>query len=92
MLEARTTGCCPIQTNTAWVTEWIEHVVSQFIVEKLDSELIAGLLKVSLLNDELVDSAATINRETTETKLDQAKIKKLVSGFYPEILKDVSTS
>lgn len=67
MWEALATGCFPIQTNTACVTEWIEHGVSGFIVEKIDSELIAGLLRMSLLDDELVDLATTINRETTET-------------------------
>ena len=92
MLEAMATGCFPIQTNTACVTEWIEHGVSGFIVEKIDSELISRLLRMSLLDDELVDSAATANRETAETRLDQVRIKQLVSSFYSEILKDVSTA
>jgi len=92
MLEAMATGCFPIQTTTACVDEWIENGVSGLFVDRIDVKFIAGLIRRALEDDDLVDSAASINQLTAKRKLDQELINYSVSAYYPSILKSDATA
>ena len=87
MLEAMATGCFPIQTTTACVDEWIKDGVSGLFVSQLEVMNLTELIRRSLTDDTLVDSAAVINQLTTKKYLDQAVIKDTVSEYYPAILR-----
>ena len=88
MLEAMATGCFPIQTTTACVDEWIEDGVSGLYITDIDAKSIAELLRKALSDDSLVDSAATINQVSAIKRLDQTVISKVVSEYYPAILRN----
>jgi glycosyltransferase involved in cell wall biosynthesis len=92
MLEAMATGCFPIQTTTACVDEWIEDGVSGLFIADIDANSIAELLVKALSDDSLVDSAATINQVSATKKLDQTVISKVVSEYYPVILRNAAVA
>jgi glycosyltransferase involved in cell wall biosynthesis len=92
MLEAMATGCFPIQTTTACVDEWIEDGVSGLFIADIDANSIAELLVKALSDDSLVDSAATINQVSASKKLDQTVISKVVSEYYPVILRNAAVA
>jgi glycosyltransferase involved in cell wall biosynthesis len=92
MLEAMATGCFPIQTTTACVDEWIEDGVSGLFIVDIDANSIAELLVKALSDDSLVDLAATINQVSATKKLDQTVISKVVSEYYPIILRNAAVA
>ena len=92
MLEAMATGCFPIQTTTACVDEWIEDDVSGLYIKQIDAKIIAEAIRKALVDDNLVNSAAVINRLTTKKKLDQEMIKSTVGEYYPTILRNAATA
>jgi glycosyltransferase involved in cell wall biosynthesis len=92
MLEAMATGCFPIQTTTACVDEWIEDGVSGLFIADIDANSIAELLVKALSDDSLVDSAATINQVSATKRLDQTVISKVVSEYYPVILRNAAVA
>ena len=90
MLEAMATGCFPIQTTTACVDEWIKDGVSGFFVNQLEVGHLTELIRRALTDDTLVNSAAAINQLTTKKNLDQTIINKIVSAYYPAILRNAA--
>ncbi|MGO9392733.1 glycosyltransferase family 4 protein, partial [Rhodoblastus sp.] len=67
LLEAMAMGSFPIQTCTACADEWIVDGKSGFIVRPDDIEQIADRLLRALDDDELVDSAASLNFDRIST-------------------------
>lgn len=92
MLEAMATGCFPIQTTTACVDEWIEDGMSGYFVRHIDATLIAELIKKALLDNDLVNSAATINQNIAMMRLNEAVVSRTVGDYYPTILRNVSAA
>jgi len=85
-LESMATGCFPIQSNTSTANEWAKHEVSALFFNPEDSREIAQCIKFALLNDNLVNTAASINWETTKNRLNQEDLKNLTNQSYNKIL------
>jgi glycosyltransferase involved in cell wall biosynthesis len=85
MLEAMAMGTFPIQTNTSCCNEWIDNGKSGFEIPVDDPEVIAERLKSALADHELVDSAAAINWQTVQERLDQNLLKEKARNFYRTI-------
>lgn len=88
LLEAMAMGAFPIQSCTACADEWIEDGKSGLIVPPEDPEEIANAIRKALLEDDLVDKAAELNRKVVIERLDQSKIQQQVIAMYEDILKN----
>jgi glycosyltransferase involved in cell wall biosynthesis len=79
MLEAMSVGSFPIQSNTSCADEWIEDGVSGFIVPPEDPEFVELAIRRAILDDNLVNKAAEINKTKIreEISFDNLKIKTI---------------
>lgn len=82
LLEAMSMGSFPIQSYTAAADEWIVNGETGYIVDPEDPVELSKLLSMSLINDELVDSAAEINIRTIEQRLDWPVVNKQIIDMY----------
>lgn len=81
LLEAMVSGTYPIQTNTSCANEWIESGVTGSIVNPEVNE-IAKELRIAVTNNELVNSAAVINSQTSMRRLNSSVIESKLKNFY----------
>lgn len=86
LLEAMAMGSFPIQSNSSCCNEWFEHGISGYSVNAEDSESIEKVIRLALLNDDLVNSAANVNYETIKNKADKDKLENLTASNYRKIL------
>lgn len=86
MLEAMAMGAFPIQTNTSCCDEWIEDGKAGFHIPVDNPDVIAERLHRALVDDRLVDAAATINWPTVQSRLDQSVLKQRAVALYEGIL------
>ena len=84
-LEAIAMGSFPIQSNTACAHEWITDGETGIIVPSEDPEIVEKAIRKALTEDDLVDSAAEINWETVEKRLNANHIKETAIGMYRDI-------
>ena len=61
--EAAWSGAFPIESKGSCVAEWLQPGQSCLLVDPESDESVAGVLRNAILDDELVDSAMTLNRE-----------------------------
>lgn len=66
LVEAMAGGAFPIQSACSAAKNLIEHGVGGFIVDPWDLESIADSIRVALTDDQLVDAASKINKESLE--------------------------
>jgi glycosyltransferase involved in cell wall biosynthesis len=66
LVEAMGNGAFPIQSSTSCADVFIENGKNGFIVDVWDLEEIKSSIKRALLDDELVDQAATLNASKLE--------------------------
>jgi glycosyltransferase involved in cell wall biosynthesis len=85
-LESLATGCFPIQSNTSSANEWATHATSALFFNPEDPKEIANCIKIALLDNNLVNNAASINWETTKKRLNQDDLKILTNQNYLNIL------
>lgn len=81
-LEALAAGSFPIQSNTAIADEWVENGKSGFLVPPNDPDVIAKSLREALINDVLVDQAASINLTTIKERLSSDVMQKRIKEIY----------
>ena len=86
MLEAMAMGAFPIQSNTACADEWFTDGVGGFLVDPNDVDIIAARLSHALCDDNLVDTAARINR-TTLHKIDYDRVANDLHKTFQSILR-----
>lgn len=82
VLEAMSTGCFPIQTNTSCCDEWYRDGEGGFIVPPDDFEMICDRFERAMIDDALVNRAAEVNWITVQARLDKKVIAKNVQDFY----------
>jgi hypothetical protein len=87
MLEALIMGAFPIQSFTACADEWIMNGVSGFLVPPDDPAEIAKAIRNALEDDALVDSAADINFNVAQKKLNRDLLKGEVIKMYYSIVR-----
>ena len=71
LLEAMITGSFPIQSWTSHASEWIENGVNGMLVPPEDPEIIEEVIRISLNDDILINTASEINYRLVEEKLDE---------------------
>ena len=86
MLEAMAMGAFPIQSNTACADEWFTDGVGGFLVDPNDVDTIAARLSHALCDDNLVDTAARVNR-TTLHKIDYDRVANDLHETFQSILR-----
>ena len=90
LLESMAMGAFPIQSNTSCANEWITDGKSGFIVPPEDPDIIALALRQAIMDDNLVDTAASINEETAKKNLDFWIIREKVIELYTKLVTDTS--
>lgn len=85
MLEAMTMGAFPIQSDTESTAEWITHGVNGLLVEPGNSTEIADALRRALLDDALVEHAASLNARQLFDRLDTSIVKPQVIDMYTRV-------
>lgn len=81
-LEAMACGAFPVQTNTAITEGWVEDGVSALLVPPDDVIALEKAIRRVLSDDELVDSAAEINRRTICERADVNKWNAAIEKIY----------
>jgi glycosyltransferase involved in cell wall biosynthesis len=82
LLDAISSGCYPIQTNTSCANEWVADGATGSLVDFQDIHGIADAIENALKNDDLVDSASRVNIRTAKARLSSASIRRDINQFY----------
>jgi len=82
MLEAMMMGAFPIQSETSLAGEWIEHGRNGMLVPPEDPDIIEKAIRESLGNDEMVDTAVSVNRKLIMDRLDYNQVRERVIEMY----------
>lgn len=88
LLEAMSCGAFPIQTNTAITEGWVSQNKSALLVPPDNVDKLVAAIELALNDDELVDEAAKINRETIKNKADFSVSKKKIESIYNQVITD----
>jgi glycosyltransferase involved in cell wall biosynthesis len=90
LLEAMAMGAFPIQSNTSCADEWVIDGETAFLVHPDDSLDVANALRQAVVDDALVDRAATINMQTVDDHLDESVIETRIAAIYSDIIESRS--
>ena len=82
MLEAMLMGAFPIQSDTSMADEWLSHNKTGMIVPPEDPDIIEQSIRKALRDDDMVDRAATINRQIIKEKLEYNNIGRTIIAMY----------
>jgi glycosyltransferase involved in cell wall biosynthesis len=82
LIEAMAMGAFPIQTSSSCAGEWVVDRNTGFLINRIDVKLVGEAIKLALEDDNLVDSAQIINRQTVIEKADPQKISRDAKAFY----------
>jgi glycosyltransferase involved in cell wall biosynthesis len=85
-IESMACGEFPIQSNTSMGYEWTEHGKTAFFVPPEDTVEVAQAIRKVLTDDDLVDCAGELNRQTVRYNLSNLKIKEKVCSIYAGLL------
>lgn len=66
LVEAMAGGAFPIQSANSAAKDLIEHGVGGFIVDPWDLKSVADSIRIALFDDQLVDTARIINKDSLE--------------------------
>ena len=86
LLEAIMMGAFPIQSDTSCADEWIVHGKNGFIVAPEDPVVVAEAIKKALQDNDLVNTAASMNDQIAQSRLDNSIIKFQVIEMYKKIV------
>lgn len=86
VLEAMAMGAFPVQTNTSCCDEWFIDGTTGFAVPVDNIEVIAERFRAALVNDELVDNAATQNLAIIRSRISLEVIRPRICEFYKQAL------
>lgn len=87
LLEAMIMGAFPIQSDTVSTGEWIRHGDNGFLVPAEEPASIAQAIKRALIDDELVERAAELNKAIAEERLDQGMLRPRIIEMYKKASK-----
>jgi glycosyltransferase involved in cell wall biosynthesis len=82
LLDAISSGCYPIQTNTSCANEWVADGVTGSLVDLHDIHGISAAIENAIKNDHLVDAASHLNIKTARTRLSSESIGQDIHQFY----------
>ena len=87
LLEAMIMGAFPIQTDTVSTGEWIRDGQNGFLVPAEGPASIAKAFQRALIDDELVEGAAKINKVIAEQRLDHKNLRPQIVDMYKKASK-----
>ena len=82
LLEAMSLGAFPIQTSSSCADEWISPNRSGILIGNLDAHEVSRAMKKGLYDDDLVDGAFVINKQTIKTKANPRLLYQNAKAFY----------
>jgi len=87
LLEAIVMGAFPIQSDTSCADEWIVHGKNGFIVPPEDPVVVAEAIKKALQDNDLVNTAASMNTQIAQSRLNYSIIQSHVIEMYKKLLR-----
>lgn len=87
LLEAMIMGAFPIQADTVSTGEWIRNGENGFLVPAEDPASIAQAIQRALIDDELVERAAELNKCIADQRLDQRTLRPQIIDMYKKASK-----
>ena len=85
LLEAMIMGAFPIQSDTISTAEWINNGENGFLVPPEDVEATAQAIKRAIIDDEMVNRAAILNKEITLKRIDNSVVQPQVLALYNKV-------
>lgn len=82
LLEAMSMGAFPIQTNTSCADEWITDNLSGILIRDITRDSVSEAILKALNDNDLVDCAISVNRETVKMKANSSALKSSARTFY----------
>jgi glycosyltransferase involved in cell wall biosynthesis len=82
LLDAISSGCYPIQTNTSCANEWVEDGITGSLVDIQDINGIITAIEIALVSDDLVDAASRLNIQNAKNRLTSKLIGIDIHQFY----------
>ena len=82
LLEAMSVGAFPIQTSTSCADEWITNDQSGILIRDITRDSVSEAILKAINDDDLVDSALSVNRETVKLKASPGALKSSARTFY----------
>lgn len=87
MLEAMAVGALPLMSPLESIREWIHDGTNGLLAHALLPDQIAAALRRALMDDELCDRAALINREMVTERANRARVRSQVLDYYRNVLR-----
>lgn len=87
LFECMLMGVFPIQSKTSCADEWLENEITGFLVSPEDIPAIEQALRRALTENDLVDSAATLNYTNAANKINFELIQQRAIEMYTDLLK-----
>ena len=82
LLEAMIMGAFPVQADTVSTAEWIRDGENGFLVPPEEPALIASAIQRALVDDELVERAASFNTIIANQRLDGETLRPRIIDIY----------
>ena len=82
LLEAMIMGAFPVQADTVSTAEWIRDGENGFLVPPEEPAIIASAIQRALVDDELVEQAASINTVIANQRLDGKTLRPRIIDIY----------
>ncbi len=89
LLEAMCVGTFPVQSSCSCGDEWVTNGETGMLISPHDVQGLARVIRRVATDDDLVDRAATINRETVERRWNMSINAKSALASYEALLKEV---
>jgi glycosyltransferase involved in cell wall biosynthesis len=86
LLEAMVMGSFPIQSSSSCTTEWFKDGVTGLVVPPEDPDVIELAIRKALLNDALVNEAASLNYYKIKDNAEYNYLKNITIESYTTIL------
>jgi glycosyltransferase involved in cell wall biosynthesis len=87
LLEGMACGCLPVAGDLESIREWITPGQNGLLVDATDERQIANAILEGLVNKDLRQRAAGLNREIVLQRADYARCMPQAEGFYQRIMR-----
>ena len=88
LLEAMSVGTFPVVSPLESIKEWIEDGKNGLLTHALYPDKIAGAVQRALTDDEMLNSAAIINREIIKKRADRKLLQPKIMNYYKSLLNE----
>lgn len=86
LLEAMASGCLPVVGDIESIREWIEPGLNGILFNPIDPDELASGILTAINNDDLYETARTINLKLIMEKAEYESVMKKAEDFYQKMV------